>query len=132
MPTNRVRSERQLGLLWGGVAALLVMLSPWADSLASSLPACPVKSVTQWPCPACGTTRAAVALSHLDPLHAFFVNPLAALAWVALIGGGAVAGVLALGDRPMREPDWRLSRTVRWLMVVGLLANWIYLVGVDV
>lgn len=122
-------SERQLGLLWGGVATLLVIVSPIAGRLATSLPECPIKSVTHLPCPTCGMTRAAVALSRLDLATALSINPLAALSWVLLVGGGLVAGVWVLAGRPIREPDWRLSAAVRWLLVIVVLANWIYLIG---
>lgn len=70
-----------------------------------------------------------MALSRLDLVAAFSISPLAALAWISLIGGGLVAGFLALWGRPIPEPDWRLSRPARWLLVVGFLANWVYLVG---
>lgn len=127
-----MKNERQLGLLWGGVAVLLLALSPLAGRIAATLPNCPLRAVIHVPCPTCGTSRSAVALSHLDVTGAFSVNPLAALGWIGLVGGGLVAGVSALLGKPIREPDWRLSRPARWLLVVTLLANWVYLVGVGV
>lgn len=123
-------SERQLGLLWGGVALLLVALSPIAGRLASVLPTCPVKTLVGIPCLTCGSTRAGVALSRLDLVSALTLNPLAAVAWVLLVGGGLVAGVMAVWNAPLREPDWRLSLPMRWLLVVVFLTNWAYLVGV--
>lgn len=108
---------------------LLLALSPLGSTLTTFLPACPVKGLLDLPCPTCGTTRAAVALSQLDLTGAFVVNPLAALAWIALVGAGLVAGFLAILDRPIREPVWQWSRSVRWLLVLGLVANWVYLVG---
>src|SRR5512135_1097072 len=55
---------RQLGLLWGFVAAVLTAALPFAGRLAPLAPACPFKSLTGWPCLSCGTTRAALALSR--------------------------------------------------------------------
>ena len=47
--------RRQLALLWGGVAAALVALSPLAARFAAYLPACPLKSLSGFPCPGCGS-----------------------------------------------------------------------------
>lgn len=122
-------SERQLGLLWGGVAALLVVVSPIADRIAAALPACPFKILVGLPCLACGSTRAGVALSRFDLAGAVFVNPLAAAGWVVLVGGGLVAGALAFCGVPVREPQWRLALPMRWFLAMVLLTNWVYLVG---
>lgn len=128
-PTSSLKSERQLGLIWGAVAALLVCLSPLVGRLASALPACPVKLVAGVPCLTCGSTRSAVALARMDVVAAVAINPLATLGWIALIGGGLIAGSLALLGRPLREPGWHLS--VPWRCALGslLLANWLYLIG---
>lgn len=108
---------------------LLVALCPLAEQLASKLPACLIKSWSGMPCLACGTTRAGLALSRLDVAGAFSINPLAALSWITLIGGGLAAGLLALLNVPLREPDLNLSLPVRCLLVTICLANWVYLVG---
>ena len=127
-----MKPERQLGFLWGGTALLLMVLAPFGDRLASALPACPVKAVFDLPCPSCGSTRAALALAELDLLAAIEISPLAAAAWMVVVAGGLVGGVMALLDRSPREPDWRLSLTARWLLGLVILANWVYLVGVGV
>lgn len=119
---------RQLGLLWGGVALALVAVSPLAAGLAEAAPHCPLKSVSGLPCPTCGTTRAAVALARLDPLGALALNPLAALGWTVLVGGGLLAGAAALLGRPVREPSWRWRPHTRAALAALLLANWIYLI----
>ena len=121
-----MRPGRQLGLLWGGTAAGLIALSPLAARLATGIPACPLLTVVGIPCPACGTTRAALALSSLDPLGALALNPLAAFAWLALVGGGLVAGVYALMGGEVREPRWFVSAGARIATVVVLLLNWGY------
>lgn len=120
---------RQLGLLWGLVAVLLVVMAPVAPRLATALPACPFRAMSDLPCPSCGTTRAALALSRFDLLGSIAANPLAALAWISLMAGGLVAGMLALVGIPLREPDWRLSLRSRAALVAILLANWLYLLG---
>ena len=119
---------RQLGILWGATAAGLIALSPFAAEIASGLPACPLLTFAGIPCLTCGTTRAALALSHFDPLRALALNPLATLGWVALVGGGLVAGVYSLVGGEVREPCWNLSLGARFSAVALLLANWAYVI----
>jgi hypothetical protein len=124
--------RRQLGLFWGLVAAALVALSPLASRLAAGLPACPLKTWTGWPCPGCGTTRAALALADLDLAAAFAVSPLAAAGWTLLIAGGLAAGALALaGVEPPAPPGWTPRRLVafRLAAAAAIAGNWLYLVA---
>jgi len=132
MSTTDWPAGRQLGLLWGLVALTLVALSPLASSLAAGLPACPVKAALDLPCPACGSTRAALALAGGDFAAALAANPLAAIGWLALVGGGLSAALAAAVGRPIREPRWRASLVVRVGIVAALLANWIYLLQAGV
>lgn len=130
-----MEARRQLGLLWGGVAAALVALSPFGGRLSAALPACPVKSLTGLPCPGCGTTRAALALAELDPIAAFAVSPLAAAAWVGLVGGGLVAGGLALlgvATPDLPRPGGRGDLLLRIGAAVAVLGNWLYLVATGI
>lgn len=119
---------RQFGLLWGGVALALVLLSPFATRFATSMPACPLKAVSGLPCPGCGTTRVGLALAHFDIGTAATLNPLATLGWIALVGGGLAAGLWALrgGIVPDRVPP--LSLKVRLAIGAVILVNWAYLV----
>lgn len=122
---------RQLGLIWGAVAAILVALSPWAPELAAGLPGCPLFLLTGIPCPSCGTTRAALALARFDPLAALALNPLAAAGWIALVAGGLVAGAAALGGCGVDEPSGRLPLGWRLAMVLAALANWAWVIHVQ-
>lgn len=124
--------RRQLGLFWGFVAAALVALSPLASRLAAGLPACPLKAWTGWPCPGCGTTRAALALAELDLAAAFAVSPLAAAGWTLLVAGGLVVGALALaGVEPPATPGWTARRLAafRVAAAAAIAGNWLYLVA---
>ncbi len=123
-----VAPERQLGLLWGAVAVGLLALSPAAPQLTQGLPACPLKSLSGLPCPACGSTRAALALVRGEVKEALVVNPLATVAWLGLVVVGLVAGVAALVGRPLREPRWVLPTTARLGLLGILAANWLYLI----
>jgi hypothetical protein len=122
------RAERQLGLLWGGAALALIAASPFAARLAAAMPLCLFKSLTGIPCLSCGAGRAALALARLDLAEALAWNPLAALAWMALVVGGLAAGVTALANRPL--PGWPrdLPRRAKLGVLAVALADWLYLV----
>ncbi len=124
-------SDRQLGLLWGGVASLLILVSPLAPKVASGLWTCPFKSLTGLPCPSCGTGRAALALARFDPIHALVHYPLPALAWMAFLAGGLAAGWLAWRRRPLP----RIRRLPAWArvgIVAAIVANWAYSIATGV
>ncbi len=104
-------------------------LAPLAPALAARLPACPVKALAGWPCPACGSTRAALELARLDLAAAFAWNPLAAAGWLLLVGGGLAAALASFGGRLPAEPR-ALPAAVRWGLGLALGANWLYLVWV--
>lgn len=120
--------RRQLGLLWGFVAVALVALSPLGADLADLLPECPLKALVGLPCPTCGSTRAALALSHLDLSTALALNPLATAGWLGFVGGGWLAGGAAAIDRPLRRLELPSSLAFRLTLPAVLLANWVYLV----
>lgn len=124
--------SRQLAYLWGAVAAALVALSPWAPQLAGGLWGCAFKALTGFPCPTCGTTRAAVALAKLDVASALLSYPLPTVGWLLFIGGGLVAAGLTLGGRtpppiPSRLPGW-----ARATIVGALLLNWAHAIATGV
>lgn len=127
-----VSPGRQLGFLWGGVALSLIALSPLGKDIAGRMMACPLKSLTGVPCPTCGTGRAALALAQFHFLEAFQAFPLATLAWVVLIGGGLLAGGLALLGYGLPALPRRIPLLWRLLFVAGVLVNWIYLIWTGV
>ena len=109
-------SRRQLGLLWGAVSVVLLLALPHSRQLAQALPTCAFRAVIGLPCPTCGLTRATLALADLDFVAALQINPLATILSVAFVVGGLIAGLSALGGRPLREPGWVLGSVV-WLGV---------------
>lgn len=124
--------DRQLGLLWGAVAALLILASPLATTLPGGLMSCPFKGLTGIPCPTCGTTRAALALAHFEPVHALTHYPLPALGWILFLGGGLAAGWrawrgLSLPRIPRRIPLW-----ARLAFLGAVLFNWAYSIATGV
>lgn len=81
--------------------------------------------MTGLPCPACGTTRAALALARLDFFEAFLSYPLPALVWTLFLLGGLAAGWRAWSRRPLprirRLPGWGKAA-----IVGAVLLNWAY------
>lgn len=125
-------ARRQLAFLWAGVAVALIALSPVGARLATGLPACPIRVWLGIPCLTCGSTRAALALASLDPIASLGFNPLAALGWIGLIGGGLIAGGLAALGGPLPRMRFRPTLAHRLLAVAILLVNWVYLVRAGV
>jgi len=128
-----VNPGRQLGFLWGGVAAALLLAAPFlatpaGTALALSLPPCLFRALTGLPCVACGSTHALLALGRLDVGAALAMNPLAAAALLALVAGGLVAGVRALAGKSLPEPV-RWPRWTRLLAAALLAANWAWLLA---
>lgn len=120
-------SDRWLGIYAGAVSLMLVGAAPLAASAASLMPPCPFRSVTGFPCPACGATHAVVALSRLDGSGALAANPLVTIGALALILGGLAAGTAALLRRPLREPRW--TPLWRWSALLLVLLNWVWVLA---
>jgi hypothetical protein len=104
------------------LALVVLVLLRWQPSLMSLLSPCPFLAMTGAPCPTCGTTRCALALSTGHPGVAFAANPLAA------------ASLLLLGPAAVASTVWRRfefsARTWRLLARAGaamLFLNWTYL-----
>jgi hypothetical protein len=122
-------------VLAGGVATAAVLAAvaaPVAPALARLLPGCVFHALTGIPCPACGTTRAALALLAGDPFAALGFNPLATLAAVAAVTFALMAPLwLAAGGgipRFTAAPAGGLPRGARLLVVSALAAQWAWLV----
>jgi len=124
--------RRQLALLWGGVAGVLIGLSPWGPQLAGGLWGCTFKALTGFACPTCGTTRAALALARFDFATALTHYPLPTVGWVVFLGGGLTVATMALVGRtppaiPSRLPGW-----ARAAIAGALLLNWAYSIATGV
>ena len=97
-----------------------------------SLSFCPIKSATGWPCPSCGSTRAALELYTGAPLKSLMINPLGTISMAAiwflfiLALCDLVAGKYQLNRMIENFEKWASQPLVwRWLMAVILL-NWIW------
>lgn len=123
---DRPAAGRQLGFFWGGLVLALVAFSPLAPRFAGLAPACPLKTWTGLPCPSCGTTRAALALSRFEFFEAFTHYPLQSVAWTVFLLGGLWAGWLAWRGRPLPALPRRLPGWVPWAALLALAGNWAY------
>jgi Na+/glutamate symporter len=120
-----------LGALFALGAGLLALLGSAFRLDRLGFPLCMFKATTGLPCLTCGSTRALVRLAHLDVPGAVALNPLVALALIALVLWGLADGVLALRGRALvLEVGPTLSRVLLWGAIPLLLANWAYLVAV--
>lgn len=124
--------RREVALIWGGVAALLIALSPWASRFAGGLWGCTFKAMTGLACPTCGTTRAALALARFDIVTALIRYPLPTVGWIAFLAGGLTAAAMTLAGRqppaiPSRLPGW-----ARASVAGALLLNWAYAIATGV
>ena len=122
--------------LYAGIAALGAAGGAWllcAGTVGGGLTPCPFKLVTGVACPACGSTRAVLALFEgRDPLQ---YNPIGLVTFAVAV----VALVLLAGDLA-RGSDWLLrawGRAEQWvrkppvaLLGTGLLAaNWAWTIS---
>jgi len=123
------RDERSLALVVAAGAASAAALLPFAPWFASFAPRCLFHALTGLPCPACGTTRAVLALGRGDIAAALAWNPLAS---AALLAGGAAcllapAWIALRGPLPTLAPS--LPLRARVALVAALAANWAWLVA---
>ena len=125
---KRIPGEIEFGLIYGSIAALglvaLNVLSP-----ARLLPSCPLYGLTGLPCPTCGGTRAALALSRGDIVTAFSLNPLVttALAGIFML---LLENIFAIGlNLPRLSVAFseREKTVLRLSAVMAVSAQWIYL-----
>ena len=96
----------------------------WQPALLALLKPCPLLNLTGLPCPTCGTTHAALALSHGQLTAAFAANPLAAAALLLLLP----AAVVSLFLPPATTPP-RTRRVLAWCGAALVLLNWGYLLS---
>lgn len=108
---------------------MLVLVMVGTLQQQPTVPSCPLKANLGIPCLTCGATRVALALHNLDLITAFATNPLVTVYAVVLVCGGLIAGGLAWANRPL--PQLVLPGATRWILLSGILLNWIYLIWVE-
>jgi hypothetical protein len=119
---------RLLVFPFGILAVLGLAVVRFAPDLVLRVAHCPLRDLTGLPCPTCGGTHAAVAMSHGRWAEAFAANPLVAGS-LLLFGAWLVAGVVATAVPGLRRKlvfTDREKKTARVLAVFLVLSAWIW------
>ncbi len=94
---------------------------------------CPVKLVTGYPCPSCGTTRSITALLHGDVVQAFMINPFGIISSILVISVIAllILDVFAKKDYYFKtyvkvEQFLQQHKIISVILVLLVIANWIW------
>ena len=121
-------AERQLAVVWAGLALGAVALRPAWSWLAPLLRPCLLRTTTGVPCPTCGATRGTLALFEGRIADALLCNPMVTVAVVAFVAGGVVAPMWAW--RRGTAPAVPSPLPVRWRLglVVAVAANWTWVI----
>ncbi len=116
-----------------GAAGLALALAPIAPTLARALPDCAFHALTGVPCPACGSTRAVLALLAGDPRAAFAFNPLVMLGIAAALSFALAAPVWLAARGPVPRfvgaPAGGMPRVARIAIAGTVAAQWAWLVA---
>jgi hypothetical protein len=127
-PANKFDHE----LAWLGVSVGTVVGGAIWLALGLLWPRCFFRALTGLPCVSCGATRCTIAFLHGDFLTAWQWNPLAFVAFGALIAFDLYAVIVIIGRTArLRIVDWTArEKNVTRIVVISLLAlNWIYLLA---
>lgn len=116
---------------WRGLIAMacLALAARLALHYELPLPGCPLREITDVPCPFCGSTRACAALAGFDFTGALRWNPLVTL---SLMLGFGWLGFAVVQPKParllwLRGRGWLASVSSRRWLAGTLLLNWVYL-----
>jgi len=127
---GRSANEPDHELIWLAVSASSIAGGAVWLAFALPWPRCAFLAVTGLPCVTCGATRCAIAFLRGDFLSALRWNPLAFVAFCALIAFDLYAAIVVVGRTPrLRIVDWTIAqKNAGRIVVISLLAlNWIYL-----
>lgn len=128
LATNELDHE----LVWLIVSLCSLGLAIVWFALRLPWPHCTFLAVTGHPCVTCGATRSAIAFFHADFWSAWKWNPLIFL----FLSGLSIFDAYAFAVLVFRAPRLRIVQftptqkiVLRFLAVILLLSNWIYLLS---
>jgi hypothetical protein len=122
-------------LIWGSIALaglIAFTVLPMDRIMGSTGYRCPFRAVTGLPCPACGGTRALVAMGSFDLSRGFALNPLVATGWcfaVFYVPYALFVGLFRRRRLRVTGVGRRQDRVLALLLVCVMLANWAYLLA---
>ena len=117
-------------LFWtAGLGASLLVAAAVVPFDRLPIPLCPLRLLFHQPCPACGGTRAFVAVVRGELTHALWMNPLATL--LALAAAMSAVWLLLRVTVVRRSIEIvftpREVMTLRWLLPSVVAVNWLWL-----
>lgn len=107
------------------VCVMLLALLPRIFNTAAPPTTCWFKHATGYPCPTCGSTRAAFALASGEVSQAFILNPLVSALFIAT--PFAIVASLIVQRRGLIVRHIIASPWSAIALLVCVLANWAYL-----
>lgn len=127
-----VPGQTDYELVWLCVSIVALVFAATWFAAGLPWPHCIFLTITGHPCLTCGATRSAIAFFHLDLARAWKWNPLV----FTFLCGLSIFDVYAFAVLATRTPRLRIveitaveRKSLRALVVVLLLANWIYLLS---
>jgi hypothetical protein len=124
-------AERQLALLWGGLALAVVALEPLWRLASGVLRPCVFRAVTGIPCPTCGATRGTLALLDGQPLVALELNPLVTIVAIGFVAGGVLAPLWVWRRGTVPVIATPLPLWTRIGLIGLIIANWAWVIAVS-
>jgi hypothetical protein len=126
---KKERSETEFGLIYGGMAILLLAVARVLP-VTKLAPDCAFRSLTGIPCPTCGATRSVVFLSQGHFLSAFRMNPATTAVFITVLLAFLCRMMALTFDLPGMNIGLtdREKNLVRVSAVLALLLNWAYLI----
>lgn len=90
---------------------------------------CPLKRMTGFPCPTCGTTRACLAMLRGDVSNAFRIQPFAVCLCFGILHALGIAVAVVGGARVRAFLTALFSRCSVWVLCLAwLVADWVYVI----
>lgn len=104
---QRVNENRTLMVLVAASAVAVVMLRVFDPATSGVFPPCPVRYLTRWYCPGCGSLRALHQLLHGNLRAAWAMNPLTMMLLPFLAYGLASFSLFEFRGRGLPQPFLR-------------------------
>ena len=104
---EKVNENRVLVVLAAASAVAMVMLGAFDPATSGVFPPCPLRYLTGWYCPGCGSLRAIHQLLHGNLRAAWAMNPLTVVMLPFLMYGLASFALFQIRGRGLPQPFLR-------------------------